>query len=318
MDINSTYIVLLFVFGTIAVFGNLIIIAIYVRTHTLRELTSKLILLVHISCTGQMIAAFPKIYQGNWFICGFMGWFHYYCGLLNIGVITLLTLCYYNLINENSTLLRKNLSKYGLKIAFLFPIITFFPFSTGSYRATNDWCTLEGNSQGDLWAIFTYYIWISMQVLFCLILFIYIIYRASKYSIGIRKKLFSSIGAYILITLICLVPQTLPRYFALTGKQSDDDNPSKNDAEFAIQFPLLLAGLAYIICYIVNREIILLYDNRTDPHESSDLEISMGDFDMILKGVQKSRAVSSQPSSADSSSRSVFEDIKDKELPSEF
>lgn len=323
MDIDSTFIVLLLVFGTIAIFGNLIVIGVFFRTHILKELTSRLILIVHISCSGQMIATLPKIYNNNWFICGFMGWFHYYCGLVNIISIMLLTLCYSNLVTKNSHQFIQRLDYYGLKIAFLFPIITFFPFSTGSFRATSDWCTLEATNQGDLWAVFIFYIWIMIGAIFCLVGFIYIIYRASKFKIGVgvRRKLFASIGAYIMITVVCLIPQTIPRFLTLTlapGRQSDDDSPFKNNVEFAIQFPLYIAGIAYTICYAFNRSTFLLYETRREETESSEITISITDFEEILNVTQMTSVQSTAPT-ADSSRRLQFvQELKDTELPSDF
>jgi len=324
MDIDSPFIVLLLVFGTVAIFGSLIVIGIFLRTHVLKEAASQMILLVHLSCTGQMIATLPKIYENNWFICGFMGWFHYYCGLVNIIVIVLLTLGYYNLVTKNSLQFIERLEYYGLKIAFLFPIITFFPFSTGSYKAVNDWCTLEATRRGDLWAVFIFYIWITIGAIFCLIGFIYIIYRTSKFEIGegVRGKLFASIGAYIMITVVCLVPQIIPRFLTLVFTphgQSDDDTPYKDNIEFAIQFPLYLAGIAYSICYALNRSTLILYETRKEQAGSNEMRIDTKDLEEIYNIAQMASIQRTTTTGTDFPQRLKFiRELKGKDLPTDF
>lgn len=310
MNASSPYIITVFVFASIAIFSNIIVLCFFFRFYKISTFSTSLIFWIHASTLGQMISTLPIIYSGNWFICDFMAFFHYYWGLINVGITVLLTLTYYNIIKGENTLKymnSHNIHRYGIPFIFLFSLICLLPNITDSYSSINGWCTLNVGNPANIWAICIFYIWIVIALFFCIGLFLYIIYHTFQLNINdnsrnsnhnhhsIRYTLFRSVGLYLLITLICLIPRIIPRFIVVVeGLTETDDNPDNNDndsasntiiSQFLVELPLYLAGIGYSIVFRINRQLIKLYEDfhhREISTEMNSLQITLQDFDQML------------------------------------
>lgn len=218
-------------------------------------------------------------------MCGLMAFASFYFGLLNALVTVLLTIAYYNIIQNNRPEIEKGIKKYGVKSALIFPLITVLPFITNSYQAIGDSCTLSLDRTSDLWSIFTFFLWMFLALLFCTLLFAYIIYRASRYNtVGLRRRIFRCVGVYILITILCLIPRVVLRTIVILDfrNQSQNDDAITPDSESVVELPQYIVGIAYAICFFANQQILKSYESHQTQDDSDELQFTVEDLDAVL------------------------------------
>jgi hypothetical protein len=271
--------VFFFIVAGVAILGNLFVLY---KVHSFKSceaLVTYLLYYLHLSSAVLCIACLPLIYRRSTGLCQFIGFFHYYCGLFNMGITVLMTIMYYNMFVLNNPRIDTIIRKYCVKGLALFCFITLLPFSTNSYGTTGElWCSLSIYSQfSNLWAFLIFYIWIILGLCFCIFLFGYICYYFSKHEVGIdRKSLFSSIGIYILISILSYIPRVLPRIINLISTWKLDEV-----SLFFFEGLIYFVSIGYIVIFYYNESTFRSYEDfrrRETSITSAGYNISLEDI----------------------------------------
>eukprot|EP01040_Poterioochromonas_malhamensis_P001633 gene1633-1728_t len=96
-------IVVLLVIASFSIIANILVLYDIFRDpfNSFRATITRLITLLHISCLLQNICDIPYLYISNKGFCAFMGFAHYYFGLINVFDIVYLTIAYYYFVTAN-------------------------------------------------------------------------------------------------------------------------------------------------------------------------------------------------------------------------
>lgn len=264
VEYNDPLIIFFFVFGFFSMFCTLLVLIDIMKSNGMDEIKTdtriRLLFLLHITIFFEDLSNFPLIYTGNQGMCEFMGWLHFYTGLANILVISFLGLHHFSYLNLETltTRIEKLLNKYSLYIIFIFPLITLFPFITNSYADYHgDWCTLPSNERtSNNWAIACFYLWAILFIFGSFFQLVKSIYKFHKYQLTLHKRLFLSVGCYILISLFCWIPRVIPRIIHVFV-----DFTSSYQLVIWTTFPLYVSGVLNMIVYIL--DYIYLSNDRT-------------------------------------------------------
>jgi hypothetical protein len=288
-QIETNLLIIFYVIAAICILGNALVICTLLRVSTIKAITTYLVFILHVSCFFQSISSLPAVYNGNSGMCQFMSGIHYYTGLVNVGSMVILSIVYYNYTVKLNTQMLKNINRYGIKILYVFPLITFLPFATDSYGNSGDtWCTLDNSLLADAWSIMVFYAWVIIAFIISSWLFGYIIYWTSKHDIGIRGRLFWSLGIYILITLLSLLPRIIPRIAWLMYPYN-----ISWITQWVLELPAYLAGICYVACYYYNQKDLWIYEDKLQ-HEISEneFEISFEDLKDALVSIDEDNRMS--------------------------
>jgi hypothetical protein len=252
-------------------------VAIYhlLRFGSLKAITTRLILLLHVSIFIDNIGNLPLVYNGNDGACLVIGFFYYYGALANILTITLLTAVYYNFVFDKAY---RNawVKKYSTIIVLGVPLITLLPYSTHSYVPNRYWCILKSGT----WSYMVYFPLIVV-LLFCSSTFIYILYYSWPDE-AISKTLLSTVGTYIALSWIAWIITVILSFveifhpFTATGAIS---------ILFSMQY---FTAIAYTISFAYNYSLFMKYEleaantSRVDP----SLNITFEAFEDAIFGIR--------------------------------
>jgi hypothetical protein len=239
------------VIAAVSMACTLSVIAHIYHTSSFEDLRIVLIFLLHISVFIEDLSTLPYAYSWNDDFCSAMGWVHFYSGFCNINVVTLMGFHYLGSITSETRAHRINkwISYYGHYFIFGLPVITVFPFITDSYGVSNNnWCTLPSKSRrSNDWAVGIFYGWIWILLLVNILQLTYSLYRSLKYDREVCRRLVLSIGLYILLTILCWLPRTVPRFVHLFVSYDSSD-----ELYLWTTLPLYLSGLGYAACYLLD------------------------------------------------------------------
>jgi hypothetical protein len=229
------------------------------RYRDINRLRYRLLLLLYVSSLLEEFAYLPFIYQYDLGLCKFMGFFHYYWGLVNVLTVFMIGMYHFSYINnENySEKIKKFLFDYGFKFSLLFPLITLLPFSSrhhGYKAALHIWCTLPlHDPESNRWAFGVFYTWVILFLVIAVIELIYSLYRLSKFDKNLRNELFLSCGIYILLSFVAWIPRILFRAQLLPGFSED-----VSGGNLATMAQIYIAGFWTAVVYFS----VLLYSNN--------------------------------------------------------
>jgi hypothetical protein len=242
------------------------------------SLSSRLLLGLHITVFLEELTSLPFIFAVDNNLCKAFGFFHFYTGLANITVTCILTLHYCNHIFFSNVWLSTTIDRYFNIVSFCFPLITLLPFVTDSYHSTNaNWCSLpSSNHIANEWSIAVFYSWVWFMLLGSLSLICYVMYRARLLDKSVSKKVFSSFGIYVFITVLCWLPRSAPRFVKLFYSFSVSDS-----AYMWTTIPLYLTGLFYCLCLWSDRTFLHIEDSNRTPSDELDVHFAWEDFDEI-------------------------------------
>jgi hypothetical protein len=287
----SPWFIAFFIIASLSITGNTLSILRLLSEGTLSAVTTRLILYLHVSSLLENIGSLPIIYTGNEALCQTMAVVHYYGGLANVLSITLLTIIYLNFTLEESHR-SWAIQNFGGYIAFSLPLITLLPFSTDAYGVTGVWCSLDLEKEStDVWAFIIFYIWALIAIIFCAIVFVYILNYSRRFDDRMGRTLFLTSGIYILISWCSLVPRCIPRFINLFERVY-----LTRSEQFFSNIPAFLAGIGYSICLFYNFRLFSKYEKHSSKSMSQQsLSISIADLEAALSAVHH-----------ESSSQSVF------------
>eukprot|EP01040_Poterioochromonas_malhamensis_P015686 gene15686-17601_t len=265
---ETALIIVMIVIASFSIIANTLVLYDIFMHHfqSFRATTTRLITLLHISCLLQNICGIPYLYTESKGLCAFMGFAHYYFGLINVLDIMYLTIAYYYFVTAEGRTIVSWIRRYGVLFAWVFSLITLIPFGTNSYGRSDIWCTLDvSNSRSNYWSFFVFYFWVTLATIFCSFVCIYILIYAAKHDALISKRLFTSLGLYIVISICCFIPRMAPRIAGLIqpGYQTPDV------FSFLSGIPMYVAGLSYCVCFYFNSEILKSYERQSNSNDQS-------------------------------------------------
>ena len=271
------WIVTFLVIAFISIIGNGLSVIQLLRLGSLNAVTSKLILFLHFSGMIHSIGQMPLLYYQNEGLCDFMGFAHFYGGLVNAVALVFLSTAYVNFLLEKP---ENNLfiQNYGGYITFIFPLITLLPLTTNSYDATGVWCTLPVvNEISNVWSFAVSYVWVIMALFYATGVLIYVIYH-SWHERSLTRTLLSAAGIYIIVTWIGLIPGLVPRLIAFATPINRSDA-----TQFFIRAPSNLASIAYCLCFIANYSTFTEYEKHySRSNQSAENEITFAELEKAL------------------------------------
>jgi hypothetical protein len=290
MDPASPFAIIFYLFAAIAIFGNSW--AVYNLRFSLKyfsSATTYLIFILHTTSIGLNLTTIPIIFTYVQGLCVLVGFGHYALGLVNIAAIVLIAVVYYRYTNSTDLVVEVNQKKKAIQMMryiYLFSFITLLPLSTNSYGAFNGvWCTVNVS----YWAYIIFYMWVIPALIFCTTILIYVHYNVSKTGLtGVTKKLYATLGVYILITIFAFTPRCITRILG----SLDPSYELSDIGVFLVQIPLNIGGIAYAVCFIFNRDSILSFEKTNSQSQSSIDEKSMEFTLDDLEAVTKTRAES--------------------------
>jgi hypothetical protein len=289
MKSDSPFVIVSAVFVSFALLAEVIVLYYFIyRIKSFSAGTTYLIYVLHASSFLQNVASIPNLFTLNDGLCSFMGFFHYYFGLINIAAVTYLSYIYYQYSTSDSMEInvgRKSLR--NMEYAVVFSFITLLPLSTDSYGATTEdtWCSIKYDEEYSLlWAWLSYYIWAFIAAIISSILFGITIYRNRKYRTGLAPRLFTTLGIYILISILYILPRALQRL--ASGFQGFHASKIQ---ELVIHLPLNLAGIAYAVIFFYDRRTIKIFERRTNSTTVSvtatEMQFSLEDLESVMKSI---------------------------------
>jgi hypothetical protein len=302
MDNDSNWFVAFLIIAAIAIAANALTIIQLFRVGSLTAITTRLILYLHVSAFIQNIAALPLVYNENDGLCDFMAFMHYYGGLANIVTLTLLTAVYRNFtldaVERNSFI-----RDYAFHMSFLIPLVTLLPFTTSSYSSDGVFCTLNINNEtADGWSFAIFYIWLTIALVYCSIVFGYAVYH-SWHEKGVGQALFSTAGVYIVISWFALMPRLIPRLIALFKHITLSDAD-----QFFQDIPADFATLLYCVCFAYNYKAFKKFEKQSSRARSmeSSMHISIADLEHALTDIKYNDSTTDRSSALSNGRGSSF------------
>lgn len=240
----------------IALLLNIHVVYLCIKHQLLNNPTNRLIFYLHISSFILNIVTWPTLYQGNHSVCEMMSFFHYYGGLANVGVLCFLTYSYRNFVFSIASSYQDLIDKYSGYVIFLFPCIVFLPFSTDAYDTQRQpWCTLDiYDFETQLWAFGTFYVWAISALVVCFAVFISIFRHAFEHDPETGKRMFFSLGVYVIVTWFALLPRCINRVILLFTTILFD-----YPEQFLTLGPIPIAGIIYSLTFYKNLPDYLRY-----------------------------------------------------------
>lgn len=270
--------VIFFLIAGFSIAGNIAVLyhAFQHSFQSFKAITTKLIIMLHISTLLQNICTLPDIYAEDATVCAIMGFAHYYTGLINVIIIIFTTITYYFFLFESvqGRKITEWINHYGIPFAFGFSFITVLPYSTNSYGQADVWCTLTiDDNMANVWSFVIFYLWVMFAIVICSFVTLYIVYYSAKHDAALSRRLFTSIGIYIIISVICFLPRVIPRLIELFTEFDVTDT-----VQFVTGIPMYIAGIAYCVCYYKNSNTLRSYENDTTSvdrsHSNQSIHVS--------------------------------------------
>jgi hypothetical protein len=246
------------------------------------SISSQLLLALHLTLLLEEIFTYPYAYTSQPNLCRAIGFFHFYSGLANIMVTGLLTTHFANYLLFSNVNITHVILTYKTWIIVGFPLITLLPFSTNSYGRTNDhWCSAIGYEETSrIWAIAVFYGWAWIVILYSFSLITYVIHRAHVLDNTLMTKVFSSVGIYVFVTILCWIPRTIPRFMILFWNFH-----ASSSTYLWTAIPVYLSGIFY--SFILYRDRIMLTGDEqgqvagTAPIDS-DIHFTWEDLECVM------------------------------------
>ena len=174
MSTGENLLIIYLIISILAILLNLLILLIILFQKDSLQLTYYyLFFIFHASCFSDSLTALPFIYNFSHSWCLANQSFKYYFGLMNLLLITYILqgnrLEIFHLAKSYLTLTNRTLIYC---IIFLFPCISFFPYSNHTYhvREADPFCIYvfnenDNNQKNIIWIICSHYLWVILFIL---------------------------------------------------------------------------------------------------------------------------------------------------------
>lgn len=261
-----------FILAGLSMIGSVYVIYSIVQFGSQKSCFTFLLLSFHLSMFAQEIVTLPYVFSGNEGLCEAVQFFHFYFGLMNILIVTMLVEAHRSSIFTDYWQAGTRILKYGLPIMLCFPMMTILPFCTGSYHAEhNKWCTLPYDSSS-VWAIAIYYSWIWLFLLVSFLLLVFSAIRIFKSDRKLARKFISTIGLYIIVAILSWIPRSMER---LAHFQTS----TIGDLSYFISYiPINISGILYTMIFIHEKESLKQYEEEVNEDQRFNFSWESNDF----------------------------------------
>jgi hypothetical protein len=278
MNIDEIFLYIFLPLVALAING----LAIYhlLRFGSLTAISTRLILFLHVSIFIENFGNLPFNINENDMTCNVVGFIPYYGALSNVMCITLLTTVYFNFAFEKSDR-NKLVKRFAFPIAFIFPFITLLPITTGSYVTAEYWCMLSHYSKrGETWTFCILYGWVLLALIYYSIVFSYTLYHSFSEKV-MSKNLLSTVGVYIALSWIALIPNLIFRIVWLF-----DHFQPNNSLKGFLQTTDFITGISYGLCFAYNYSLFMKHERDSAFTDSSSMPITFATFEEALSDIQ--------------------------------
>ncbi len=231
----------------------------------------RLLLYLHLSLLIEEICTLPFIFTPSPGLCKFVGFVSFYASLANIMAMGLLVVHYVNYISSYSPWLMKRIAKHKTRMVFGFPLITLLPFATPdhSYGRTNHvFCGLPSDSlTQNIWAIAILHFWLWIIMAIATYRLVQTLYTALKLDLNIAGKILSTIGIYVLVTMLAWLERTIPRILNLVDPTFD----SPPELYYILVYIVYSIAVIYAVLLFYDRKVVLVdYQTFGDDGDEED------------------------------------------------
>lgn len=228
----------------------------------LRFNVTKLMLSIHLTLLCEEILDIPFIYSWNPTLCGGVGLLRTYFGLSNAIATAFMMGFFYcgHMCDERIPLQVSAFIRTWSPIGIaLFPLITVLPFITNSYGQSDDiWCRIKSEDKIDhIWSFAIYHFWSLLVMSIATYMVFDSVVAACKIHTEVGGRLFSSLGLYAVIALICFAfRMAVNLAFLFPGRQVDG-----NILRFISEVLVQVMGIGFAITLFYDISMVL--DMRT-------------------------------------------------------
>lgn len=212
-----------------------------------RTVSSRLVLILHLSLLLELVSQSPDIYVHNQNLCQIMAALKIFGQLLNLMVGVFMALLAHHLIFSVDYDWMNTRSFYSM-LVILPLILSFLPIIQDSYQVVHHtWCTFGGVGAAENWfyAIFSlYYVLIGIALL----IFIVIICKLSRFDWPLLQSVFSGVGFYSLVTLFCWIP----KIFILGNSTSEE--------YFISRLACSISGVLYTCIFLLQKKSLVMFE----------------------------------------------------------
>lgn len=290
-DVNDAAYVAYFIVSTIAIIMTSVGCFLIVRWGDLRFSITKLMLTMHGTILLEEIFNLPFAFSWNNGLCAFAAFVQTYCGLANAISTAFLMIFFYcsHTCNERIPLVVSSLiRRWSAPVTFLFPLITLLPFSTNSYGVTyNEWCRIKvGDNIDSLWSLFVYHLWSLLAIVASGYMITKSISAACKIHATVGGRLFTSLGMYAVMALVCWTTRVVINLWAFSPARQQPSSNYYMLTDFIIQ----CMGIGYSL--ILFYDISMVLDMRSGSEvfrNSSILSSSILNWETLLDNISDLR-----------------------------
>lgn len=262
--------ILFFILSGISILCSLAVLTSLYRLGSLKSCFSFLLFWFHGSMIGQEITVLPLVYNSSHSSCVAMEFLHYFFGLMNILIVTMLVEAHRSSLFVDYFRSRKLIMKFGSYVLICFPLITALPFAVSEFTIKYDddgggWCVLPYD-RNSTWIIMVYYLWVWTFLSGSIISMTYSAYYVCKNDRLLAQKFMSTIGLYVIVAIFSWIPRSFERVDQM-------NSPADRGTYFIAFLPISISGILYSLIYIKERHSLLQFQE-----EAGDDGIAAGSF----------------------------------------
>jgi hypothetical protein len=262
----NALIIAYYVLAGLSVLCSIFVILTLAFYGSLKTSATRLLMALHFTLIWEEVTALPYVYNTNNALCEAVAFLHYYFGLASIVAIGFLVISYRYHFFLDHLGVNKFIQSWSITIVAVFPMITFLPFITNTYRAHDGpWCAIGGERDDHSWTFAIFYVWVWLILFFSaawLIITMAQIYKVDRAS---GHRLFSTVGMYSVISIATWIPRTVVQIANFS-----DGTLESNEWEYSY-FPLYVAGILYTLVFLTEKKALILFDRALNM-DNRDME----------------------------------------------
>jgi len=292
MEGSISLYIAIFMLAGLAILGNsFCVLYFWLYIKSFSSLTTQLLLTLHVCSIFESISSLPYIFIGSSGCCKAMGAFHYFFGLIIMGVDVCLSVSLYNNLHKNDQKLERRMQKYAVPSIITFSIITFLPLTTNSYGVNNRvWCSINYYHESDnAWSFGIFYVWALIAWLVSFAFIVNLSYTAM--GTELKTRVFRSVASYLVATLFSIGPRLFPRLINLFVVVD-----ISFDEQFLVQGGIYASVVMYSFCFYLSRKTLIAYERSSVLDWQTRGTLSPSFFDFSLSLTSRTGSSASSPS----------------------
>jgi hypothetical protein len=217
---------------------------------------------MHLGLLLDDIASLPNIYHKE--LCVFMATLKTYADMLILIVSCCMTIAVHKFLHSTDIYLsRYVLSNKNHMVIFGIPMLAILPMTDNVYGPiAGAWCGFQYNLLHAKWWFVSYMIICSSILLYNLHIFFVILSKTRRSDWDILEKIFTGIGLYSVVAIICWAPKYFSIYLCFHYKEEE-----VRDIFYFSRMSMYLSGVIYTLMYLCEKKSLRLFESyvQTDP-----------------------------------------------------